>query len=255
MFRLQERMPDAYISNSRDFQLFCRLYEVILNGTKFDIDSIININNADKINERLLQLLAIKEGFFTDYQFDSNTLRCILKSFPHIIKYKGTKQGIRMAVNTILKLENSSESPVINIDESGVIVVAVKLDVIEHRQALEELLQYVLPIGANVQFIYNTRTARRSSQVKSSSVINTMKNNSAYVSSVLKSKSDKAPNIPTDNTSKDINYMQFVHVFNIGDTQVLNSKLYKPTPNDFKNLTDEKYYNKAGDILSNEEKN
>ena len=85
--------------------------------------------------------------------------------------------------------------------------------------------------------------------------INTMKNNSAYVSSVLKSKSDKAPNIPTDNTSKDINYMQFVHVFNIGDTQVLNSELYKPTPNDFKNLTDEKYYNKAGDILSDEEKN
>ena len=77
-----------------------------------------------------------------------------------------------------------------------------------------------------------------------------MKNNSAYVSSVLKSKSDKAPNIPTDNTSKDINYMQFVHVFNIGDTQVSDSK-----SGEYTNLEDEKYYNKAGDILSDEEKN
>lgn len=250
MFRLQERMPDAYISNSRDFQLFCRLYEVILNGIKFDIDSIININNADKINERLLQLLAIKEGFFTDYQFDSNTLRCILKSFPYIIKYKGTKQGIRMAVNTILKLENSSESPTIDIGSNGTITVAVKLDVIEHRQALEELLKYVLPVGANIQFIYNTRTEKSSSQVKSSSIINTMKNNPMFISSVLKSKSDKVPNIPTDSTSKDIDYMQFVHTFNIGDTQVTDS-----SSGTYDNLTNEKYYNKAGDILSNEEKN
>ena len=94
MFRLQEHMPDVYVNESRDFQVLCRLYDFLFNGIKFDIDSIININDAFKINERLLPLLAIKEGFFTDVQFDSKTLRYILKAFPYIIKYKGTKSVV-----------------------------------------------------------------------------------------------------------------------------------------------------------------
>ena len=143
MFRLQEHMPDVYVNESRDFQVLCRLYAFLFNGIKFDIDSIININDAFKITERLLPLLAIKEGFFTDVQFDSKTLRYILKAFPYIIKYKGTKKGLELAVNTILKLEASSDIPQITIDENKTVTVITQIKQIEHRTALEELLKYV----------------------------------------------------------------------------------------------------------------
>ena len=42
MLRLENNTPSIYCQKSRDFQLFCRLYDVVNNGVKFDIDSIIN---------------------------------------------------------------------------------------------------------------------------------------------------------------------------------------------------------------------
>ena len=92
MFRLQNNTPSYYVNNSRDFQLFCRLYDYINNGVKFDIDSIININDPLKINDRLLNLYGSKVGFFTNKNINTNVLRRILKAFPYLIKYKGTKK-------------------------------------------------------------------------------------------------------------------------------------------------------------------
>ena len=74
MFRLQNNTPSYYVNNSRDFQLFCRLYDYINNGVKFDIDSIININDPLKINDRLLNLYGSKVGFFTNKNINTNEI-------------------------------------------------------------------------------------------------------------------------------------------------------------------------------------
>lgn len=44
--RLQNNVPEVYVKESRDFQLLCRLYDCILNGVKFDIDSMLNITDS-----------------------------------------------------------------------------------------------------------------------------------------------------------------------------------------------------------------
>ena len=57
LFRIQDKTPEVYTSTSRDFQLIGRLYDCIINGVKFDIDSILDIINTDFIDSKLLKLL------------------------------------------------------------------------------------------------------------------------------------------------------------------------------------------------------
>lgn len=157
MFRLQNNTPGIYVENSRDFQLLCRLFDYMINGIKYDIDSILNILNPMKINDRMLNLLCTKLGFFPKNQYDSRTLRYILSTFPLIVKNKSSKKGIELAVNTILKLENNDETPSIEINnEEHVINIYTTINDIENKKALSDILDYVLPIGytLNIEKVY-----------------------------------------------------------------------------------------------------
>ena len=244
MFRLQEHMPDVYVNESRDFQVLCRLYDFLFNGIKFDIDSIININDAFRINERLLPLLAIKEGFFTDVQFDSKTLRYILKAFPYIIKYKGTKKGLELAVNTILKLEASSDVPQITIDENKTITVITQIKQIEHRTALEELLKYVLPIGSDVVYIFDKKEVEKSMQCSTSSKVQTMLNYTSLLGAVYDS------NFIKDTGSNTEKYMKGKYVFSSNSTEVVSENMitaYKDKNKNIQTTSGTTYYKESHD--------
>lgn len=147
MFRLQDNVPDIYVNESRDFQLICRVYDLIINGVMFDINSISNINNPMKVNDRLLKLYCSKVGFFTNREIVDDALRVILTSFNSVIKFKGTKKGIERAVCTILKLEGSFERPTIIIDNENYNIQILTPITIYNRIALHEYLKYVIPAG------------------------------------------------------------------------------------------------------------
>lgn len=147
MFRLQNNTPPIYTEGSRDFQLFCRLYDCVNNAVKFDINTITNIIEPAKANDRILELMCTRTGFFTKYDFDSNILRAILSAFPYILKYKGSKKGIELAVGTILKLEGNNVPPRIYINNENYCINIYISTRITNLIALDELLSYVLPIG------------------------------------------------------------------------------------------------------------
>ena len=65
LLRMQNRTPPIYCEESRDFQLLCRLYDTIVNGLLFDIETITDIINTKNIRSSFLQLLQTKLGFFT----------------------------------------------------------------------------------------------------------------------------------------------------------------------------------------------
>ncbi len=48
--KLQDKVPPVYPEGSRDFQLFCHLYDVIFNGIKNDIDGKYNELYSKLIN-------------------------------------------------------------------------------------------------------------------------------------------------------------------------------------------------------------
>ena len=115
MFRLQNNVPSTYIEQSRDFQLFCRLYDCINNGVQFDISTITDILDPIKVNDRVVKLLATRVGFITDIDIDNTVLRYILSAYPYIIKNKGTRKGIEAAVNAILHAEHSIKAATVEV--------------------------------------------------------------------------------------------------------------------------------------------
>lgn len=162
IFRAQNNTPPIYVESSRDFQLFCRLFDTIVNSLRFRIKTILNLTNPMKLNDRMLQLYATKVGFITDKEIDANVLRYILAAFPYIIKNKGTKLGIEQAVYTILKAENTVDPPYVEVinksyengklnDNKSYVINIYLAARIYNKVALEELLKYVIPAG----YIYN----------------------------------------------------------------------------------------------------
>lgn len=146
LYRLQNEVPSVYVNKSRDFQLFCRLYDCVNNGVKFDIDSMIYLYDPMRTNNRILTLLAGKCGFFPKRDLNDNMLRYIISAFPYLIKYKGSRRGIEAAIATVLKADNiyANYSVVIDNDSHSIdILVDEEFD----RVALTELLNYILPVG------------------------------------------------------------------------------------------------------------
>ena len=157
MFRLQNNVPSTYIEQSRDFQLFCRLYDCINNGVQFDISTITDILDPIKVNDRIVKLLATRVGFITDIDIDNTVLRYILSAYPYIIKNKGTRKGIEAAVNAILHAEHSIKAATVEVvnkpaegsnqAEYSVNIYTPIILSSKTKKALNELLKYILPVG------------------------------------------------------------------------------------------------------------
>ena len=156
VFRTQDNTPPYCVEASRDFQLFCRAMDVIVNGVKFDIDSMIQVLDPMKVSDDMLELYATRVGFFHKKPIDSNVLRYIISAFPHIIKNKGTLKGIEQSAYTILKAENSVKLPypVVQNKVEGIdrYIIAIYFPTkILNKYALKELLSYVVPAGYKIQ--------------------------------------------------------------------------------------------------------
>ena len=66
-FRIRDNVPDAYVKRSRDFQLLCDLFDIVNNGVKFDIDSIMDLSNTELTRESMLPYLQAKLGFNSSF--------------------------------------------------------------------------------------------------------------------------------------------------------------------------------------------
>ena len=160
MFRLQDNVPQVYVEQSRDFQMFCRLVDVIQNSTKFEIDSVINILEPFLSNDVMLELLCTKIGFFTRQHYDSEILRYIIAAFPFAIKHKGSVEGVEAVVNALIRAENVTNTDYDNIgyvfidrDNSGGITVDIYANYdIKNRNALNDVFNYILPAGCSVNY-------------------------------------------------------------------------------------------------------
>ena len=158
VIRLQNKVPETYVMQSRDFQLLCRLYDVVNNSTKFDVDGIKKITDTRKIRSNLLPLLQTKLGFFSNASTDDVSLRLILEAFPTIIKSKGSLKSIQEILNVYLKVigervpltitKTESDTQLYNIViPEHTIVIGLNTAFKNTSQIFKDLLSYVLPAG------------------------------------------------------------------------------------------------------------
>ena len=166
LFRISEHVPDVYPRKSRDFQLFCAVFDIVFGYLKYNIDSIRNITDTEYCNQKLIPLLQTKLGFYSDISIPSEDLRLILKAFPFLVKNKGSLTGITGALRIFLKVIGSDaeyEVKIINKvyssdgqyleDESYIINIATS-EVLTNTDVLDQILKYVVPAGYIVKYTY-----------------------------------------------------------------------------------------------------
>ena len=201
MFRLQDNTPEVYVNNSRDFQLFCRVYDCLVNGVRFDINSMTNVLDAMTIKDNMLPLLCTKLGFFTKENIPNDVLRVILKSFPYAIKNKGSVRGIQYAVCAILKMEGTFEIPEIIIDNDEYIVrIYTQVDII-NKKPLKAYLEYIVPLGYDVSIEryvkYIPETTSLTTNITSEQTSQTLQENNLISvvrgTNTIEGKPDKTP--------------------------------------------------------------
>ena len=155
MFSFQDNVPEYYMKESRDFQLFPRLDDILFLGVHQDINTLNDLNNPKKCKNNFLKYLAEKVGFYTNEYIPDNVLINIISAFRTVMKNKGTKLGIKQAVITILKAENSIDPPqIIHITTSDNYWERYTLNIytpvkILNQVALREFLKYIIPAGYN----------------------------------------------------------------------------------------------------------
>lgn len=158
VFRIQENTPEVYTNTSRDFQLIGRLYDCVINGIKFDADSILRIIDTESIDSKLLKLLQTKIGFFTSTDITDDDLRYVLESFPIIVKNKGSIKGIRQAVLVFLKLKHIKSDVTIDVfNKHGTHPYTVQISLnmpYTDTILLDEILKYVIPTGYVVAYSF-----------------------------------------------------------------------------------------------------
>ena len=150
--RLQDNTPDIYSDASRDFQLLERLYDSVLNGTKYDIDSMLGVIDSAHCRSSLLPFLRVAVGFISTATYPDRVLRVLVSAFPYLIGTKGTQECVIQATKVYLKAFGvSGEVGAMYDKERGVLTLRVfssPVDVI----ALSSFVQFFAPTGLKFSY-------------------------------------------------------------------------------------------------------
>lgn len=167
IFRTQNNVPAVYCDESRDFQIFCRLYDAVFNSIKFNIDSIENLTDTSLCQDNVLELLATKLGFFTKETIELYYYRFILQGFVRAVKNKGSITSIRYAVNLFLKMHHIVTNVSVWYTEEGTVINHTKINdhtiiigieaALKNTYILDEIFKYILPVGYGLYiYFYNS---------------------------------------------------------------------------------------------------
>lgn len=159
MFRVEQNVPEVYVEQSRDFQLYSRLYDLVFQSARFSIDSMEQVSDTMRCNDKLLPLIATKVGFFTDLNLTNYADRQVLSAFPYIIKYKGSLMGIQLVANLFERIMNVKSS----VEQKDRNRVVIKFeDYSPNVKLLYALLDYIRPTGLIIDYEVVTKTPKSS---------------------------------------------------------------------------------------------
>ena len=163
MIKTENLTPEIYYQMSRDFQLLGRLYDVVLNSTKTDVDLLYNLPIGLNSNLDNLDLLAMTLGFVPKHKYNAKHLKAVCGVLPLIMRNKGSLQSIIILVNTILHAEGIKETvecfEKTHLDKDNnktvkdhSVVIAVP-DKLQDLSLIYDLLDYLLPAGISYELV------------------------------------------------------------------------------------------------------
>lgn len=150
MFKVENNVPKFYSEESRDFQLLCKLYDIVLQSTRFSIDSMRGFSDATLCNKSMLQQVGTKVGYFHKIDtFSSDQVSIMLKAFPKIIKYKGSMKSIYLTLNLFEHLANTQ---IIDNYKDNVLSIEYINTDSETIDLLDTVLSYIKPTGMMIDY-------------------------------------------------------------------------------------------------------
>lgn len=165
MLHLENKTPEYFSETSRDFQLLCRVLNIFLNSSVEQERKIVGNWSIETLDESLLALMARKLGFMEGSYIPPAILRNICKSYPRILKYKGTQQAVREAAYAVLSAHQ--EVTALNVIYSTSTqgsdnkyysdpYIHIECNVTSGDEIyLEKLYPYILPAGVRYDYTLN----------------------------------------------------------------------------------------------------
>lgn len=156
LLKTQNFTPPYYYKESRDFQFFGRLYDVILNYNKGGVDLMRSFPINYQTDTKLLTLLTRTLGLFLKGNYSNKDLNRIANTFSEIIRNKGSITSIELLVKTLLKSVGVEDATYeitveeITIGDTSVPVTTINIPDFVYDptvRLMEEVLDYILPIG------------------------------------------------------------------------------------------------------------
>lgn len=194
MIITRKQLPEVYYKESRDFQFLGRLFDVILNYNKMNIDTMRHNPLSKEMDDSLVTLAAYTVGFESRVDYDVNDLKAVCSAFRNLLSKKGTKEAIETCIEVLLKSKNISESYsiIINNETSDISGYSRELNIyipakLNDIRLLEDLFNYILPTGyiINISNLASERPKAVLPMGVSNMVVRSGKFNSAQVGIAL----------------------------------------------------------------------
>ena len=154
MIKVRDLVPEVYYNESRDFQTIGRVYEAIFNYLKTNADLMASLPISGGSDWHMLNLMATTLGFQGRREYDNDELRALCMSLIPILRLKGSKSSVVLAVNTMLNAHGIDEVPTILVDPEDnfnyLIYISERLT---DTTLLEDLMDYILPAGFTYRLI------------------------------------------------------------------------------------------------------
>ncbi len=149
MIKTQRKVPSVYYNESRDFQLFGRIKDVIFNYIKNNTLAIKDITTSNTPNQKILELMCITLGFNPKHEYNNLELSALCSIFISCMKAKGSKKAVMLLLKMVCSIENSDFEPeiVTGYDDDDLIIL-LPPDV-KDWTLIRDVLDYILPSGTS----------------------------------------------------------------------------------------------------------
>lgn len=225
MIKLQNYTPEIYYKESRDFQFIGRLYDLVLNSVKTEVDLLYNLPLSTNSDEKLLELLSMTLGFKPRRQYNARQLKAICSVFSEILKHKGSIKALKIACEALFNAMDIDQA--LDYDFTQSIDKTDKTDLnlyisedFEDISILYDLLTYVLPAGMSCNIIRELRlntTSLTELGLTNTVTLNKISDSeTAYIADLSRTDINyNAANSTTADTSSDAEGLQVLPGFSI----------------------------------------
>lgn len=157
IIKSRDYVPYFY-RNSRDYQVFLNLIDLIVNVIKINIDTIPDNLDPTKCNYLLLELLASFVGYDYDYKETYEANRLIITNYINMIRNRGNMVGIKTSAALSFNAQDD-EDRVEDLKMFDVQYVqsehkiAIYVYVPSYLQKIRDLLEKTRPAGIPMEMI------------------------------------------------------------------------------------------------------